>query len=60
MAVQTVPSLTNEECNAFKILAADQMAIAKETSDQDPSRIALLFVEIAGMCVSTSALCTAT
>lgn len=52
--------LSNVEQDAFKFLAADQLAVAQELLNKDYNRVALMFVETAEMCISKSAFCAAT
>jgi predicted ATPase len=51
--------LSNTEHDAFKFLAADQLAIAEEILSQDCNKVVLLIVETAEMCISKSAFCAA-
>jgi len=51
--------MSKMEHDAFKFLAADQLAILEEISNQDCNRISLLFVETAEMCISKAAFCAA-
>ncbi len=47
-------NVSNTDHNAFKFLAADQLALAEEVLKKDCNKVALLFLETAHMCILKS------
>ena len=56
---QEYGSLAKIDDDAFKFLAADQLAMAEEVLNQDSTEVALMFVETAEICILKSAFCAA-